>query len=145
MALYTQEGDKVAAPVFPYSIRYQPNPALSYYDPEYTTSIYDRFSAIPTGTMLYEVWARNAPSTLGGVEMKIAEIVTKSELTPSLWGDTKMFFRHTKHDDDFRYRPEWMLQPTHGMFTVEGESVKLHPLRERQPSACPFSWLFAKW
>merc|ERR1712071_190627 len=31
--------------------------------------------------MGYEVWARDAPSTLGGVETKIAEIVTKSELT----------------------------------------------------------------
>jgi hypothetical protein len=94
MALYSQEGVKVAAPVFPYSIRYQPNPALSYNDPEYTMNVFDRMRAIPTGTVLYEVWARDAPSTLGGVETKIAEIVTKSELTTSMWGDTKLYFRH---------------------------------------------------
>jgi hypothetical protein len=145
MALYTQEGVKVAAPIFPYSIRYQPNPALSYHDPEYTMTVFDRMRAIPTGTVLYEVWARNKPSTLGGVERKIAEIVTKSEFTPSMWGDTRMYFRHTRHDDDFRYRPEWMLEPTHGFFIVEGENLSLHPYMERQPSSCPFSWLFENW
>ena len=143
MALYSQEGVKAAEPNFPYSIRYQPNPALSYDDPEYTMTVFERMSAIPTGTVLYEVWARDAPSTLGGFETKIAEIVTKSELTPSMWGDTKMYFRHTRHDDDFRYRPEWMAEPTHGSFAMEGESINLHPYQERQPSSCPFSWLFA--
>jgi len=143
MALYSQEGVKVAEPNFPYSIRYQPNPELSSHDPEYTMTVFERMSAIPTGTVLYEVWAMNAPSTLGGTETKIAEIVTKSELTPSMWGDTKMYFRHTRHDDDFRYRPEWMAQPTHGSFAMEGESINLHPYQERQPSSCPFSWLFA--
>ena len=143
MALYDQEGVKVAAPVFPYSIRYQRNPDLSYHDPEYTRTVFDRMRDIPTGTVLYEVWARDAPSTLGGVETKIAEIVTKSELTTSMWGDTNMYFRHTRHDDDFRYRPEWMLEPTHGTFAMVGESINLHPYQERQPSSCPFSWLFA--
>ena len=57
-------------------------------------TVFDRMRAIPRGTMLYEVWARDAPSTLGGVETKIAEIVTKSELTTSMWGDTKLYFRH---------------------------------------------------
>lgn len=73
MALYSQEGVKVAEPNFPYSIRYQPNPELSYADPEYTMTVFERMSAIPTGTVLYEVWAMDAPSTLGGTETKIAE------------------------------------------------------------------------
>ena len=94
MALYTQEGAKADTPVFPYSLRYEPNPALSYDDEEYTMSVFDRMSAIPTGTVLYTVWARDKPATLGGVETAIGEIVTKSELTTSLWGDTKMYFRH---------------------------------------------------
>lgn len=143
MALYTQDGTKVANPVFPYSIRYEPNPDLSYDDPEYTVPLFDRISAIPTGTVLYTVWARDAPATLGGVETAIAQIVSKSELTTSMWGDTNMYFRHTRHDDDFRYRPEWMNEPTHGTFAMEGESINLHPYQERQPSSCPFSWLFA--
>ena len=94
MALYTQEGVKAAMPVFPYSLRYEPNPALSYDDEEYTMNVFDRISAIPTGTVLYTVWARDMPATLGGVETAIGEIVTKSELTTSVWGDTKMYFRH---------------------------------------------------
>ena len=142
MALYTQEGVKVASPNFPYSIRYEPNPALSYHDPEYTMTVFDRIRAIPTGTVLYTVWARDAPATMGGFEKAIAQIVTKSELTTSLWGDTRMFFRHTRHDDDFRYRPQWMAEPTHGAFALEGETIKLHPYQERRASACPFEWLF---
>lgn len=59
MAAYTQEGVKVASPVFPYSLRYEPNPALSYDDPEYTVTVFDRIGAIPAGTVLYTVWARD--------------------------------------------------------------------------------------
>ena len=144
MALWTQEGVKVDSPVFPYSIRYEPNPALSYGDDlQYTKTVFERISEVPADTLLYTVWARDAPATLGGVETAIGEIWSKSEMTTSMWGDTKMYFRHARHDDDFRYRPEWMAQPTHGSFAMEGESINLHPYQERQPSSCPFSWLFA--
>ena len=40
LALYDQEGVKVAAPLFPYSIRYQPNPDLSYDDEDYTETFH---------------------------------------------------------------------------------------------------------
>ena len=40
MALYSQEGVKVAEPNFPYSIRYQPNPDLSYDDEDYTETFH---------------------------------------------------------------------------------------------------------
>ena len=49
----------------------------------------------------------DAPEGLGGTESKIAEIVTMSELTTSLWGDEKMYFRHTRMEDDFAMKPEW--------------------------------------
>lgn len=142
MALYTQEGAKVAQPVFPYSIRYEPNPALSYNDEEYTRTVFEHVSDIPAGTVLYTAYAMDMPATLGGVETAIGEIVSKSELTTSHWGDTRMYFRHQRHDDDFRYRPEWMGELTHGTFAMEGETVELHPYQERRASACPFSWLF---
>jgi hypothetical protein len=80
---------------------------------------------------------------LGGVETAIAEIVSKSELTRSMWGDTNMYFRHYRHDEDFRFKPEWMLEPTHAAFTIENENVNLHPYQDRQASSCPFSFLFA--
>ena len=104
-----------------------PNPALSYEDEEYTRTFFQHISDIPTGTVLYTVYAMNAPATLGGVETMIGEIVSKSRLTTSHWGDTHMYFRHQRHDDDFRYKPEWMTETTHGTFVMDGETVKLQP------------------
>ena len=72
----------------------------------------------------------------------IAEIVLNSELVTSLWGDKNMFFRHQRHDDDFRYHPEWMTE-TPAFFMTEAEELKLHPHQELRASSCPFSWLFA--
>jgi len=77
--------------------------------------------------VLYTVFALDKPSSLGGTEMEIGEIVLRSQMQTSMWGDKHMYFRHQKHDDDFRYHPEWMNEPTHGTFVMEGENVKLHP------------------
>jgi len=77
--------------------------------------------------VLYTVFALDKPSSLGGKEMEIGEIVLRSKMHTSMWGDTHMYFRHQKHDDDFRYHPEWMNESTHGTFVMEGENVKLHP------------------
>jgi hypothetical protein len=52
-----------------------------------------------------------------------------------------MFFRHQRHDDDFRYHPEWMTE-TPAFFMNEAEELKLHPHQELRASSCPFSWLF---
>ena len=76
--------------------------------------------------VLYKVYARDAPASLGGEEQLIAEIVLKSKLVTSLWGDKHLFFRHQRHDDDFRYRPEWMAE-TAAFLMNEGEEKKIHP------------------
>ena len=68
MALYTQEGEKVASPHFPYSLRYEPNSELSYDDPEYTSTVFEQLSRIAPGSVLYKVYAKDAPSSLGGQE-----------------------------------------------------------------------------
>lgn len=62
---------------------------------------------IPVGTVLYEVWARDVPEELGGTEVKIAEIITDSIVTPSLYGDEHFAFRHQRYEDDLIYHPEW--------------------------------------
>lgn len=55
--------------------------------------------------MLYEVYAIEQP---GADEQHIANLFIRSQLTTSLWGDEKMYFRHHRPDDDFRFKPEWM-------------------------------------
>jgi len=39
--MYTQYGAKVENLVFPYSLRYEPNPDLSYSDEEYTSTVFE--------------------------------------------------------------------------------------------------------
>jgi len=87
MALYNQHGTKVETPVFPYSLRYEPNPDLSYDDEEYTSTVFEQLRLVENGSVLYKVYAKDAPESLGGQEQLIAEIVLKSELVTSLWGD----------------------------------------------------------
>jgi len=61
------------------------------------------------------------PTELGGTETKIAEIITRSELTTSNWGDEHMYFRHERMDDDLKLRPEWEpYTPKYsGLFSLE--------------------------
>ena len=81
------------------------------------------------------------PAALGGVEQHIGNLILESTLVTSFWGDSNMFFRHQRHDDDFRYHPEWI------EFTAahieEGEERTLRPFQERRASTCPFAFLFA--
>ena len=95
LSQFNQDGEKEKEPVFPYSLRFEPNEQLSYGDDlEYSVSVFDRLSAIERGTVLYFIYAMDMPKSLGGTEQLIGAIITTSELTTSLWGDKHMFFRH---------------------------------------------------
>ena len=59
---------------------------------------------IPTGTTLFEVMALDQP---WGVEKHIGDIITTSPVVTSLWGDTQLFFRHTRFEEDIAERPLW--------------------------------------
>ena len=91
---YNQDGEKEKEPVFPYSLRFEPNEHLSYEDDEYAMTVFDRLSMIEKGTVLYYVYAMDKPRSLEGEEALIGAIITTSELTTSLWGDKHLFFRH---------------------------------------------------
>lgn len=80
-------------------------------------------ATIPSGSLLYDIYATDKPVELGGVESKIGQLVTASEMTTSNWGDTHMFIRHQRMDDDLAIKPEW--EPYAPKWTG--------------PSACPFA------
>ena len=66
------------------------------------------------------------PAALGGVEQHIGNLILESTLVTSFWGDSNMFFRHQRHDDDFRYHPEWIEHtPVH---LEEGKENLLRPV-----------------
>lgn len=86
----------VAEPVYPFRLRYEPNEEFKFPDHTYDRTIFEYLQDIPVNSVLYTVHALDKPEELGGVWQEIAELVSKSPLVPSLWGDQKMLFRHYK-------------------------------------------------
>ena len=95
MATYMQDGTP-EIPVFPWSLRFVP--VSGYTFPSTVEDGYTDFrtdlSQIHAGTTLYDVFATDVPVELGGAEVKIAQIVTDSDMTTSNWGDDHLYFRH---------------------------------------------------
>ena len=50
--------------------------------------------SIPSGSVLYSVYAMDQPEELGGKETLIGQIKTMSALQTSNWGDEHLYFRH---------------------------------------------------
>ena len=63
--------------------------------------------SIPSGTVLYKVFALDKPVELGGSETEIAELVLTSSPTTTRWGDQHLFFRHQTVEDDTALQPSW--------------------------------------
>lgn len=64
---------------------------------------------IDAGTVLYDIYAWNKfekddPEL---VEELIGQIKLVTRFTRSLWGDTKLYFRHTRYEEELARRPEW--------------------------------------
>ena len=141
-ASFNEDGTKVDYPVFPFSIRYEPNPELSYEDTTYEKTYFERLSEIEPNTMLFKVWAMDKPASLGGTESLIGEVQLVSELVTSKWGDEHMYFRHQRADDDFRYQQDWSTAVDVAAMLLEGEEIEIKPYQTQRYSSCPLSWLF---
>lgn len=94
---------------------------------------------IKEGTKLYKVIAQDKPFELGGHEKHIGDLWTTSPMVTSLWGDTKLFFRHVRFDEDIAMRPEW--EPFVEKFTRNSFAENL-PLPLESPEDCPFAFMF---
>ena len=109
MASYTQDGQKESEVVFPWSLRFVPGGEYNFPSTvaDGYTNFLDDLSSITADSVLYEVYAMDKPTELGGTEMKIASIVTSTDMTTSNWGDEKMYIRHQRMEDDLKIHPEW--------------------------------------
>jgi len=69
---------------------------------------YDQLKRLEEGSTLYEVWGLTAPHVLGGEWVHMANINLETPLYTSNFGDTRLFFQHTRHGSDRRFWPkEW--------------------------------------
>ena len=95
--------------------------------------------ALLPDTSLFRVFGYDEPPELGGQDRLIGWLVSRSETITSLWGDQKLFFKHSVMEDDIAERPhyyEWIQFWDAGTFTEE-------PLRNPAPTQkCPFIFLF---
>jgi len=128
-ATYGEDGLQVAAPVFPYRLRFQPTGELSFSD-EYVRPFTEDLTSIPESSTLYHILALEEPEELGGVEQHIGDLVLRSEMTTSLWGDQWLYIRHDDEAHDLVIRPEWnQFTPQFGPFFEEDPS---------KSSKCPY-------
>ena len=103
---YDQNGAEVSTPSFPFSLNFVPTGDISFPD-EYVQPFTADLMTIPTGAILYKVFALDRPVELGGTESQIAELVLSSPLTTSRWGDRHLFFRHQTVEDDTSLQQTW--------------------------------------
>jgi len=103
---FGESGSQIADPQFPFKLRFHPTGELMFSD-DYVRPFTEDLTSIPQGSTLYEVWASDKPTELGGTEKHIADLVLVSEMTTSLWGDRNLFFRHQNMAEDVVLRPEW--------------------------------------
>jgi len=107
MAQYTESGEAVR-PVFPFELVFvgtaQMESQFEGTDP-YTTTFDRMFSGIRPGTVLLDVMARSDPDS--DLQL-IGSVVTVSNFVGSKYADETLFFEHTRMEDDFGLRPDWL-------------------------------------
>lgn len=93
LATIDPQGNEVKDPKFPFEVVMTPNKLLKHI-------ILEKLTSIPTGTKLYDVYAKHKDQDS---PMKhIGSIVSTSKLTDSNWGDKRLFFQHERRDADLK-------------------------------------------
>ena len=105
-ASYGEDGVLTSSLSFPFMLRFHPTGEISFPD-EYVNDFLVDLMSIPKGSTLYEIWALDIPTELGGTETHIGDLVLTSDMTTSNWGDKHLFFRHQDMADDVVIKPEW--------------------------------------
>lgn len=105
IALYDQYGNISGTPHYPYKLTFKPGEAVKDRFPDYFQESYiTQLQSIPRETILYEVYAHAGPERQPEL---IGKLVTKTKFTSSYWGDTQLWIRHNRFDEDLKEHPEW--------------------------------------
>merc|ERR1711934_233120 len=137
---FDQYGVWEPEPAWPFRCELRPNDPCDipdHWERSYLEQLTD--DCIPIGYNLFDMWCMEAPEELGGVLRKIGEIRTTSEMVTSLYGDTRLFFRHVRFEEDLEAKPEW--RPFVQTF-VRSTFVNNLPLSAEAPAHCPFEYLY---
>jgi len=92
MASYTDAGEKISNPVFPFKIIFKPHSSVSSIIPdsspsdgmEYVKQLRDM---IPANSVIYDVYGLDKPPQMGGKEVAMGTLQLNGKLSPSVFGD----------------------------------------------------------
>lgn len=103
---HDQDGNEAEELNFPFKFTFTPAdisfPAEA---PANQQAFMDQFKAIPVGSRLYTIRGHTSPEDTEG--LVLGDVVTSSECLTSLYGDTKLAFKHQWIEDDVALKPEW--------------------------------------
>lgn len=115
---YTQSGEAVDSPKFPYEVQFKPSAAIRASGGQtgkwkesggVDAEMLDKLSAIRGGVHLFDVFAKASPGE-GEDLVKLGTMTTTSQCHRSLFGDEKLFFQHQRMEDDFKLKPDWIAE-----------------------------------
>eukprot|EP00441_Pelagodinium_beii_P045184 CAMPEP_0197625496 /NCGR_PEP_ID=MMETSP1338-20131121/4852_1 /TAXON_ID=43686 ORGANISM="Pelagodinium beii, Strain RCC1491" /NCGR_SAMPLE_ID=MMETSP1338 /ASSEMBLY_ACC=CAM_ASM_000754 /LENGTH=389 /DNA_ID=CAMNT_0043195923 /DNA_START=24 /DNA_END=1193 /DNA_ORIENTATION=+ len=103
---YSQEGEKVDEPQFPFEILFQATGQFRIPDEHEMSDdeLLIHLSKIPVETHLFDVYTIASPKAAAE---KLGKLTTSSECVQSLFGDTRLSFKHQRIEEDFLQRPSW--------------------------------------
>lgn len=106
MARFGEDGMEEAEVIFPYKLIFKPTGEFSFGD-DFHGPFDDDLATLPADSALWHVYALDKPVELGGQEQQIGDLVLRSKMTTSKWGDQHLFFRHQNMIEDLAIHPEW--------------------------------------
>ena len=83
-AKYGTDGKEISNPVFPFKLRFAPNRSIANH---ITDNFLVQLTNVPANSNLYEVYALDKPTQLGGKETHIGTLKMDGKLTTSSFGD----------------------------------------------------------
>jgi len=109
LASYSDNGTTVQNPKFPFRVIFHPYRAwhLYYPDSQPFVSFQEQLATTLTPSPLYQIYAQIEPDDDLTKFIQIGQLDLTSTATTSKFGDTLMFFQHTRMENDLNYRPDW--------------------------------------
>ena len=106
LAKHSENGSRVPSPHFPFQLLLRPKIATANNN-DGSGDIYDQLTGIKPNTLLWDVYGNDCPTCRFQL---IGSIKTASEMIRSAYGDSQLFFKHQRYEDDLKLRPLWAVE-----------------------------------
>ena len=141
-ATFKEDGSEEVSPHWPFEVQAEPYDVYGW-TTEYEADFQDQLDKIPVHQLMFKLFTTDVcPEWDHSEERLVGYIVARSETRTSFWGDTQLFFKHQRIDDDIRRRPQytsWVNTWTNGEFSLD--TLIDPPPTQR----CPFFFLFEQY